>query len=97
MLAYNWWDDVKPFKPAKAIAWIEATRQGYNKNNPWGEQLDFAATVEMLEDSNCNEDEDYRALKALEQMKQQAVKDWLNGLSATANAKTVAKIQHDFG
>ena len=93
----TWYDDVKPFSPSKAIAWIEATRQGYNKNNPWGEQLDFAATVEMLEDSACNEDEDFRALKALDALKEQALKHWLNSLSDIADPKVVAKIQHSFG
>lgn len=93
----TWWTDVKPFKPAKAIAWIEATRRSYNRNNPWGEQLTFAETVEMLDESNCNEDEDYRALKAIEQMQQQAVKAWMNGLSAQADDVTVAKIQRSFG
>jgi hypothetical protein len=94
---YNWWDEVKPFKPSKAIAWIEATRVAYNRNNPYGETLDFAATVEMLEESNCNEDDDYRALKALEQMREQALKDWMNGLSAVADPVAVAKIQLSFG
>ena len=94
---YNWYDEVKPFKPSKAIDWIEATRVAYNKNNPYGETLDFAATVEMLEESNCNEDGDYRALKALEQMREQAVKTWMNGLSSAADPASVAKIQHSFG
>jgi hypothetical protein len=94
---YNWYDDVKPFKPSKAIAWIEATRVAYNKNNPYGETLDFAETVEMLEESNCNEDNDYRALKALEQMREQAMKAWMNSLSSVADPQAVAKIQHSFG
>ena len=93
----DWWSDVKPFKPAKAIAWIEATRRSYNKNNPFGENLTFAQTVEMLDESNCNEDEDYRALKALEAMKAQALADWMNGLSAVADDRAVAKIQQSFG
>jgi hypothetical protein len=93
----NWYDEVKPFKPAKAIAWIEATRVAYNRNNPYGETLDFAETVEMLEESNCNEDGDYRALKALEQMREEAVKIWMNSLSAVADEKSVAKIQQSFG
>jgi hypothetical protein len=92
----TWYDEVKPFKPSKAIAWIEATRVAYNRNNPWGEQLDFAGTVEMLEESNCNEDGDYRALKALEQMREEAVKSWMNGLSAVADPVAVAKIQQTF-
>ena len=94
---YDWYSDIKPFKPAKAIAWIEATRQGYNENNPWGEQLDFAGTVEMLKDSACNEDGDFRALRALEQMQEQALKDWMNGLSSQADPRAVAKIQQSFG
>jgi hypothetical protein len=94
---YNWYDEVKPFKPSKAIAWIEATRVAYNKNNPWSEQLDFAQTVEMLEESNCNEDGDYRALKALEQMREQAMTAWMNSLSSVADPKTVAQIQQSFG
>jgi hypothetical protein len=94
---YNWYDEVKPFKPSKAIAWIEATRVAYNRNNPYGETLDFAATVEMLEESNCNEDGDYRALKALEQMQAEAVKTWMNGLSSVADPVSVAKIQQSFG
>ena len=94
---YNWHDEVKPFKPAKAIAWIEATRVAYNRNNPWGEQLDFAGTVEMLEESNCNEDEDYRALKAIDIMKEKVLKDWINGLSAIADINAVTKIQREFG
>jgi len=92
----TWYDEVKPFKPSKAIAWIEATRTAYNRNNPYGETLDFAQTVEMLEESNCNEDGDYRALKALEQMREEAVKSWMNGLSAVADPVTVAKIQQTF-
>jgi len=59
--------------------------------------LDFAATVEMLEDSACNEDEDFRALKALDALKEQALKHWLNSLSDMADPKVVAKIQHSFG
>ena len=94
---YDWWSEVKPFKPSKAIAWIEATRVAYNRNNPYGETLDFAQTVEMLEESNCNELEDYRALKALEQMQKQAMTAWMNGLSSVADPVSVAKIQHSFG
>ena len=94
---YNFWDDVKPFKPAKAIAWIEATRQSYNQNNPYGENLTFAETVEMLRDSACNEDEDYRALKALDQMQEQAELAWLNGLSSVADARQVDKFRKSFG
>lgn len=92
----DWRNEVKPFKPAKAIAWIEATRRSYNKNNPWDENLTFAQTVEMLEESNCNEDGDYRALKALRAMQEQAMVDWLNGLSAVADDHAVAKIQQSF-
>jgi hypothetical protein len=94
---YNWWDEIKPFKPSKAIAWIEATRVAYNRNNCFGEHLDFAKTVEMLEESNCNEDGDYRALKALREMKKQAVQDWMNSLSAQADLTSVAKIQKKNG
>ena len=92
----EWWDEVKPFKPAKAIAWIEATRRSYNRNNPYDENLTFAETVEMLEESHCNEDEDYRALKALKAMQERAMMDWLNGLSAVADEAAVAKIQRSF-
>ncbi len=93
----NWYDEVKPFNPSKAIAWIEATRVAYNRNNPYGETLDFAATVEMLEESNCNEDGDYRALRALALMKEKALAQWMNGLSDLADPKAVVKIQQKFG
>ena len=93
----TWYDDTKPFNPAKTIAWIEATRLAYNQNNPYSEHLDFAQTVEMLEDSNCNEDGDYRALAGLEQMQKQAMTAWMNSLTAIADPKAVAKIQRKNG
>jgi hypothetical protein len=93
----NWWDEIKPFHPMKAVAWIEATRRSYNKNNPYGENLTFAETVEMLEESACNVDQDYRALKTIRFLREQATEEYLNGLSACANENTVAKIQRSFG
>lgn len=90
-------NEIKPFSPATAIAWIEASRTFFNRNNTYGKELTFAETVEILEESDCNEQEDYRALKALEQMREQTLTEWLNGLSAVADAKAVAKIQQTFG
>jgi hypothetical protein len=90
-------DNVTPFKPARAIAWIEASRRSYNANNPYGEILDFKSTVEMLEDSACSELEDWRALKALEIMKDGGMTaQTMNSLGALADARTVAKIQQKY-
>ena len=93
----EFYEDIKAYPVHKAIAHIEASRIAYNQNNPYGEVLDFAGTVEMLEDSACCEDEDYRALKAILTLRNRAMTHWYNGLSDIADPKTVAKIQQTFG
>ena len=87
----DWYDKIKPFKPAEAIAWIEATRITM-QTNAYGKTLDFARTVEMIRTFDELEDEDYRALKAIDQMS----KDYLNGLLISIDQKAVDKLCQEF-
>ena len=96
------WNNLKPFKHAKAIAWVEATRRSYNDLKAKDKGLSFSETVEAIRTSDFSSVKDYRALKGLGELRAQTVlKDqtevqWFDSLSARADDSAVEKIQQRF-
>ena len=96
------WNNLKPFKHAKAIAWVEATRRSYNDLKLKAKPLSFSQTVEAIRTSDFSGLRDYRALKALGELRAQTVLrnqtevEWFDSLSAQADDSAVKEIQKRF-
>ena len=100
-----YWNNLKPFKHAKAIAWVEATRRSYNdlKHSALGfKPLSFSETVEAIRTSSLASYKDHRALKGLGELRARTSLrgktevEWFDSLSKIADDSAVEKIQQRF-